>query len=226
MEGIADAIKYLYQQFILRDVVAYVTPGTILTVCALKIYFVTMSAVFVFIKEIPAVAYVPIYGFLFITGLGIQSLGEWLTILPEHDREGDPQKELSPDQVRFAKLQDFHRAAFSARGLAQTNDYSDTLERTRERIEVKKYASGNIAAAIVLSAILIGIAWVFPSSGRWAILGMTAILVACLKRAHDREMRYVTYWEDYAMAMDKNALSILSNAQTETQDAPGTQKSE
>lgn len=30
MQGIAEGIKYLYQQFILRDVVAYVTPGTIL----------------------------------------------------------------------------------------------------------------------------------------------------------------------------------------------------
>jgi hypothetical protein len=30
MQGITEAIKYLYQQFILRDVVAYVTPRTVL----------------------------------------------------------------------------------------------------------------------------------------------------------------------------------------------------
>lgn len=37
MQGIAEAIKYLYQQFILRDVVAYVAPGTILAAFSLTL---------------------------------------------------------------------------------------------------------------------------------------------------------------------------------------------
>ncbi len=206
MQGIAEAIKYLYQQFILRDVVAYVTPGTILTVCALKIYLGTMSATLAFIEEIPTVAYIPIYGFLFITGLGIQNLGEVLRVLPEHNRERDKRRS---DPERFAKLQEFHRATFSARVGGETNDYSDALERTRERIEVKKYASGNIAAAIVLSAILLAVKRFFPFATIWAIWGMGAILVACLVRAHHlaclvrahhRQMENVTTWEDTAIA--------------------------
>jgi hypothetical protein len=217
MQGIAEAIKYLYQQFILRDVVAYVTPGTILTVCALMVYLGTMDAAFTFIKAIPTVAYIPIYGFLFITGLGIQNLGEFLRVLPEHDRLADSKRKLSRDQVRFEKLQEFHRATFGARSPGATNDYADALERTRERIEVKKYASGNIAAAIVLSAILVGIREVSQLAGRWAIVGIAAIVVACLVRAHHRQMKNVTTWEDDAINAAKVGRSIL--AQTETRDA-------
>ena len=199
MQGIAEAIKYLYQQFILRDVVAYVTPGTILAVCALKIYLGSMDAAVTFIKAIPTVAYIPIYGFLFITGLGIQNLGEFLRVLPEHDRLADSKNNLSADQVRFAKLQEFHRATSGAHVPGEANNYSDALERTRERIEVKKYASGNIAAAIVLSAILVGITKVLPLAGRWAIIGIAAIVVACLVRAHHLQMKNVTTWEDDAI---------------------------
>ena len=190
MQGIAEGIKYLYQQFILRDVVAYVTPGTILAASVLKVLLGTQNEIN-FVKGIPAIAYVPIYGLLFVTGLGIQNIGEVLTILPEHLRANDVE--------RFVKLQEFHRATAVRGSTDERNDYGDWLERTRERIEVKKYASGNIAAALVISAILIWVTKIYPQSTRWAVASVGAILVASLVRAHRLQLNNLTTWEDKAL---------------------------
>ena len=192
MQGIAEAIKYLYQQFILRDVVAYVTPGTILAFCVLKVHLgSTMAAVAFINTNIPAVAFVPIYGLLFITGLAIQNLGEMLKVLPEHNRDNE--------EERFGTLQRFYRVTSAGHVTKEKSDYGDTLERVRERIEVKKYASGNIAAAMVISAILIGVTKIFPSSAPWAIISVGVILVASMMRTHHCQLKNVSIWEDEAI---------------------------
>jgi hypothetical protein len=190
MQGIAEAIKYLYQQFILRDVVAYVTPGTILAASILKVLLGT-EHVIDFVQGIPKIAYVPIYGLLFVTGLALENIGEVLKILPETER-------ANPGE-RFEKLQDFHRATALKGSVDQRNDYGDSLERMRERIEVKKYASGNIALALVISAILIWVTKIYPQSNRWAVAAVGAILVASLVRSHRRQLKNATIWEDIAL---------------------------
>jgi hypothetical protein len=190
MQGIAEAIKYLYQQFILRDVVAYVAPGTIVAACLLRLYLGGAEPAFNFIKNIPIIAYVPLYGLLFTMGLGIQRLGERIKILKNHQRKDDKE--------RFDILQDFHRAVL-LREIDQTSDYAETLERTRERIEVKKYSCGNIALSLIMGAVLIMIAKRFPNSVSWAILATGAILVASLIDAHRHHMKHIKIWEDNAI---------------------------
>src|SRR5580765_1224480 len=120
MQGIAEAIKYLYQQFILRDVVAYVAPGTILAACLLRVHFRGLEQAVHFIERVPKVAYVPIYGLLFTMGLGIQNFGELIGLLRDNvrkDKDGHPS-----EQLRFKKLQDFHRALYK-RTPHQRDDY-------------------------------------------------------------------------------------------------------
>ena len=190
MQGIAEAIKYLYQQWILRDIVAYVTPGTILGACLLKI-FLHGGSVLDFVRGIPAIAYVPIYGLLFATGLAVQNLGEKVGVLWDHQK--DLPRKRSPDEwSRFDALREFHRIA------CNQSEYGQELERTRERIEVKKYASGNIALASLISLILIGVWKKFPNSGGWpaGIVGLALIL--SLWRAHWTELRYLAIWQQGA----------------------------
>jgi hypothetical protein len=196
MQGIAEAIKYLYQQFVLRDVVAYVTPGTILAACLLRVHLGGLEPAVNFIKDIPAIAYVPIYGLLFTMGVGIQNIGEMIMLLKFHGRKTD--KEWSE------KLQEFHRAVLSSQVSDQmSHEYGDVLERTRERIDIKKYAAGNIALAMIIGAILIWLAKTFPNAASWAILVIGAILAISLIRAHHHEVKYVTLWEDGAIQSHK-----------------------
>ncbi|HEV8426527.1 MAG TPA: hypothetical protein VGQ41_01350 [Pyrinomonadaceae bacterium] len=190
MQGIGEAIKYLYQQFILRDVVAYVAPGTVIAACLLRVYLGGLEPAVNFIRAIPTIAYVPIYGLLFTMGLGIQHLGEMIKVLKNHDRKND--------EDRFINLQRFHRAVLLGH-VDQSNDYAETMERTRERIEVKKYACGNIAIAIVMGTILILLAKSFPNGASWAILVTGAILVGSLLLAHRHHMKHVKIWENGAI---------------------------
>ena len=192
MQGITEAIKYLYQQFILRDVVAYVAPGTILAACLVTVHFGSLEPAVNFIKWIPAIAYVPIYGLLFTTGLGIQNFGEMIKLLKDTVR--------ADEKEHLDYLQHFHRAVLSSQTSKQmVNEYSDVLERTRERIEIKKYATGNIAVAMVMGALLIGITKTFPNSARWANLFILAILVISLIRAHRVQVKNVEIWENGAI---------------------------
>jgi len=189
MQGIAEAIKYLYQQFILRDVVAYVAPGAILAACLLRLHLGGLGAALNFVKEIPPVAYVPIYGLLFTMGLGIQNFGEIIKLLKEHTRKSD--------KIRFNKLQDFHRAVLSREVATQMMDeYREALERTRERIEIKKYASGNIALALLMAAIAMSLTKISTNSASWSILVIGAILVVSLIRANRCQAKNVEIWED------------------------------
>jgi hypothetical protein len=192
MQGIAEAIKYLYQQFILRDVVAYVAPGAILAACLLRLHFGGLDPALRFIKDIPQVAYVPIYGLLFTIGLGIQNFGEMTKLLKEHMRDNEDE--------RFDKLQQFHRAVLSKQVSHQmVTEYPDALERTRERIEVKKYASGNIALALVMGAISMLVAKTFANSAKWTILAVGAILAVSLIRANRWQAESAKIWEDKAI---------------------------
>ena len=192
MQGLVDAIKYLYQQFILRDVVAYVAPGTILAACLLRVYLGSLEHAVEFLKSIPAVAYVPVYGLLFTMGLGIQNFGEMIKLLKDTVRKDE--------QQRLEKLQQFHRVVLSHRVSHQmSNEYSEVLERTRERIDIKKYASGNIALATVMGAIVIWVGKTFPTSAHWAILGIGVILVVSLIRANHHQAGNVAIWEEGAI---------------------------
>jgi hypothetical protein len=192
MQGIAEAIKYLYQQFILRDVVAYVAPGAIIAACLLRLHFGGLNLALNFIRDIPPIAYVPIYGLLFTLGLGIQNFGEIIKLLKDHKRDSD--------EDRFDKLQKFHRAVLSRQVSKQmVNEYADVLERTRERIEIKKYASGNIALAMVIAAISMLVEKTFTNSASWTILAIGAILAVSLIRANHWQAEQAKTWEDKAI---------------------------
>lgn len=197
MQGIAEAIKYLYQQFILRDVVAYVAPGAVLAGSILKVLLGTQGAV-AFLKDIPTIAYLPIYGALFMTGLAMENLGEMVGLLRFHNRRSH--MKCLDDKKHFEVLQKFHRFS-SAKGDADKNDgYGSWLERTRERITVKKYASGNFVVAILISMILIFVTKLRPPELRlWATAFVGVILIASLLRAHWHQLKLQVIWEDEAL---------------------------
>jgi hypothetical protein len=207
MQGITEAIKYLYTQFILRDVVAYVAPGAILAACLLRVHFRGLEPAVLFIQGIPKIAYIPIYGLLFTLGLGIQNFGVMIKLLKDNVRKDDNGK--PSEKVRFEKLQDFHRAVLSRKVSAQmVNEYSEVLERTRERIEVKKYASGNMALALVMGAAVFLLAKLSLNAGRSAILVTGAILAGSLIRANWRQAKNIPIWEDGAIKPPKENLKV------------------
>lgn len=203
MAGITEAIKYLYQQFILRDVVAYVAPGAILVGCVVWVVFGTDTALRILLG-IPTIAYLPIYGLVFITGLGLQNLGEMLRMLRFHNRGNESRKRLKArtrpdDREHFRVLQKFHQVTSAQGKTDEGNGYGAWLERTRERITVKKYASGNIAIALLVSMVLLLVTNRRPDLKLQAIVAVGAILIVSLLRAHWHQLNLQVIWEDEAL---------------------------
>ena len=131
-------------------------------------------------------------------GLGIQSFGQLIRVLKEHNRKHDCKdtKRHLDDELRFEKLRDFHRVLLFRQTTDQRNDYAEWMERTRERIEVKKYASGNIALALVMGAVMTLVAKLSWNAGRWAILATGAILAISLIYENHVQANYAAIWED------------------------------
>jgi hypothetical protein len=205
MQGIGEAIKYFYQQFILRDVLAYVTSGAILAGCVLFLRYGDLATLVGILKDVPFVAAIPIFGILFMIGFGLQNLGEMTQLLKWHNREKDGKRD---DKRHLEILQNFHH--FSAN--TNTPDTSDTgwLERTRERIEVKKFTSGNGALAIGISVILAGIAKWQPGLLGLAELALSLLLILALLRGHRNQREIGQAWEDLVIPqVDDNSSEPL-----------------
>lgn len=185
MQGIAEAIKYFYQEFILRDVLAYVTPGAIIVGCVLLLQYKDLAAIISILKDIPFVASIPIFGALFLIGFGLQNLGEMIGLLKWHERVNDE------EHLRY--LQAFHDSTRS--------DESGWLERTRERISVKKNASGTVAMAFGIVLILVSLTVWNPSLLSWAVMLLVVLLSVGLYRGHRRQRQAQATWE--SLSIDK-----------------------
>ena len=81
MKGFADAIKYFYQQFILRDLLAYVTPGAIVISCAIFVKPGDIKTCLNILHKLPAITYLILFGFSFAIGFALQNFGELNIIL-------------------------------------------------------------------------------------------------------------------------------------------------
>src|SRR3990170_7911077 len=74
-----DAIKYLYQNFILRDVLSFVTPGAIIVIPATYMLYPD-----IFDRYIPWPFYVPLFGLFFTVGFATQCFGEFVGFVRIH----------------------------------------------------------------------------------------------------------------------------------------------
>jgi hypothetical protein len=70
-----DAIKYLYSQFILRDVLSFITPGAIVTIAALLLFLHPHEIIYLS-RSIHWIIYIPIFGVFYMVGFAIQCLGD------------------------------------------------------------------------------------------------------------------------------------------------------
>jgi len=76
MGDIGSAIKYLYSQFILRDVLSFITPGAIIVVTATYLLFPNISSYYIHWP-----LYIPIFGFFYMIGFALQCLGELFGVI-------------------------------------------------------------------------------------------------------------------------------------------------
>jgi uncharacterized membrane protein YdfJ with MMPL/SSD domain len=66
-----DAIKYLYSQFILRDVLSFITPGAIVVFAATYVFYPKLLH-----SPIHWLLFIPLFGVCYIVGFALQCFGE------------------------------------------------------------------------------------------------------------------------------------------------------
>ena len=76
MAGFGDAIKYLYEKFILRDVLSFVTPGAIVVLTAVYLLRPDLLT-----STIQWPLYIPLFGLFFLVGFAVQCFGEMIGIV-------------------------------------------------------------------------------------------------------------------------------------------------
>jgi len=79
MGDFGNAIKYLYSQFILRDVLSFITPGAI----------IVFTMLFLFYREIfdysfHWLLYIPLFGVFYMVGFAVQCFGELTGLIRTH----------------------------------------------------------------------------------------------------------------------------------------------
>ena len=181
MADIGDAIKYLYREFILRDLLSFVTPGAIV-VGSLLLPWCNLSQIQelpAFLKSIPFVVYIPIFGVFFMAGFAIQCFGVVTHLLKIHFRK-DTKEHLKV-------LKTF------------LNNTDEEGKRLRERLVILKQMCGNGAIAVFIASISLSIKLWKPTFSPWSsgvIAGLLIIFLYCGHRFHVRQMGY---WEDLSV---------------------------
>lgn len=163
MGGISDAIKYLYDKFILRDVLSFITPGAIVVVAATYLFFPE-----VFCYSIPWPFYIVIFGVFFVVGFAIQCFGEIIgfirfTPYPKNDwrrrgriflcnwREDYCDRKSDKSNIWFWGE---HKEV--AKFMERSRDDADARQGY-ERIVILQQMCGNNFLAIIIALLLIAV---------------------------------------------------------------------
>jgi len=84
MGGFGDTIKYLYEKFILRDLLSFITPGAIVVLTAFVLFLPEpclsqrLDTLFEYSREMHWLLYIPLFGLFFMVGFAIQCFGEMM----------------------------------------------------------------------------------------------------------------------------------------------------
>ena len=90
MADFGNAIKYLYEKFLLRDLLSFITPGAIVVLTAFVLFIQEPSLVqrldtlFEYSRDMYWLLYIPLFGLFFLVGFAIQCFGEIVGLIRIH----------------------------------------------------------------------------------------------------------------------------------------------
>jgi hypothetical protein len=200
MGDIGGAIKYLYSQFILRDVLSFITPGAIVVLTTIFLFlpepYLTqrVDTFFRYSREIHWLIYIPIFGIFYFVGFAMQCFGDivgfvrfspyiekslkkrWRMFLCSWD-----ENYKKPEESNMWWWEAHEKWADFFEVIKEDTKYNDDIRQGRERLVVIKQMCSNAFIAIILSCILIPFALLSP----WVSLGLLiAVLVISLFWGH------------------------------------------
>ena len=239
MGDFGNAIKYLYSQFILRDVLSFITPGAIIVLSVFVLFLPEYSLVqrldklFEYSQSIHWLLYIPLFGVFYIVGFAIQCFGEITGLVRSHriakssccqrfkvfgcnwackqEKQGESNECDFPD---FIWWKEAHKEVVKFN--KETQDEGKKWAWLRhERLVVLKQMCANGFLAMLIAVVVLAVHVAFPHFENWrmiVVVGLTVILLPSLfwgYRVH--ELRLDT--------MDKEIISQLPECETEKKES-------
>jgi hypothetical protein len=142
MENLKNLFDSFYDHFVLRDFFGKIVPGFVLLSTVLICLFSWIN-LYSNINTIPILAWIVIFGFAWIIGFSIQSIGEVFKLIRYYP------KNFTNDQKYYEFYVDFF-------------DSAKDVEKTRaERLMIIRDACGNAFIAFSISLIIIFVCLIF-----------------------------------------------------------------
>lgn len=151
MNGIESIASRFYSDFILRDLLSFVTPGAIVLGSVLYL-FLPLGFLLRIFNELNPLLYIPLLGLCYIIGIGLLMLGE----------EIDSTYECCFKKISIGWFSTFHApTAIEQQKVVKsfheklTNHTRDQFSKIRERYVILMQACGTCCLAILISAVIL-----------------------------------------------------------------------
>jgi len=176
MGEFGNAVKYLYQQFILRDVLSFVTPGAMVVFTALFLVYPQLLS-----YSIHWLLYIPLFGVFYMVGFAVQCLGELFGVIhfsppdkypwPLSQRLNIFWSDWTRDKdeiwwVKYYKeVEKFYRA-----------NTDEGARQARERLIVLKQMCANGSLALLIAGVLLAFSFCPLSWVRLAVISLVTLV--------------------------------------------------
>ena len=193
----SDFFNNLYEKFLLRDILSFITPGAILTVSVFLLWL-SPSQILENIAKIHWILYILIFGFLYIVGFAIQCLGAEF-----------PRVFRLPPLIRFHRdltdskfYNDDNLKDIYKRRLSSKESLGKDSKQQNERLVILQQMCGNGFLAATIAAILLLVKYLLPDFSLLAPLAtglLTLFLLASLYVGHLVHVRRHSIWQDVVL---------------------------
>jgi hypothetical protein len=209
-----DTIKYLYNQFIIRDMLSYVTPGAILIWTTIDLFFSDLAD-----RNLAWPYYIVMFGVFYATGFALESLNELVGTRIRREYRSSLRQRIN---ILFTSTWEIRRTSdgkidedydetvfWWTEGFKRDYKFFDKTKKDkeaqqgRERIVVIKVMSGNILVAIICSAIVGFLKLV--NSSPWFLL--VVALPLCFSLFWGQRITMLRQWcREEILSQEKNEL--------------------
>ncbi|MBI2852085.1 MAG: hypothetical protein HYX84_03150 [Chloroflexi bacterium] len=174
MTGLGDAVKYLYANFLLRDILSFVMPGAAIVWVTLYRFFPQLLD-----QNFHWLLYIPIFGLFYVTGFAVECLERLSGSVHLHTLDDATFKERLSIFCRcWRKREDiykeFRERAFEFLWASSDHDWA---KQNYERLVVLKQMCANNFGAVIIAGILFGVSF---SPYGWVKMGILSLVILVL----------------------------------------------
>jgi hypothetical protein len=213
MSDLSDAIKSLYRGFFIRDLLSFLTPGTVVLVSALLLVF-KPAQILAFISSIPLLVFLPIFGVCYVVGFSVQSFGAMVGLITFFNPKDVPGGVKDNGGMRTREGMKAHWSRIATfESLA-----NDEAKERWERLVVLKQMCGNNTIAAIIAGILLSIRGWLPSVSLGALVALTVVMLISLYWGHRIYREQQMVWENAFISSHDKRKQSEPNGEGQTEE--------